>query len=235
MDPVCLLESVNEVLSVNQKALQILGQIMDESKKDSWIFALAVVLCSSFVYNSMSTINHQALEQLQVEDSTEFVNFFPEFIWTVWDFTLELKLHGQPITEDKYLENALKLIPVTTLAQLENSAAIQKADNHYSEQIAQRSELPHRHAAGAAEAHAACEREAPAVFMEHSFKEDKQEFQRNLGNLRGTWKETAEKEQELLNRNCRSTAAGGGSEEKSPEHIVQMMEKWSKKICVLKD
>ncbi|XP_074216293.1 guanylate-binding protein 6-like, partial [Camelus bactrianus] len=27
MDPVCLLESVNEVLSVNQKALQILGEI----------------------------------------------------------------------------------------------------------------------------------------------------------------------------------------------------------------
>ncbi|KAB1251203.1 Guanylate-binding protein 6 [Camelus dromedarius] len=69
----------------------------------------------------MSTINHQALEHLQakssqtpdrVEDSTEFVNFFPEFIWTVWDFTLELQLCGQPITEDEYLENALKLIPV---------------------------------------------------------------------------------------------------------------------------
>ncbi|EPY90199.1 guanylate binding protein 8 [Camelus ferus] len=300
MDPVCLLESVNEVLSVNQKALQILGEISqpvvvvaivgpyhmgksylmnrlagqnhgfplgstlqsetkgiwmwcvphphkpnhtlilldteglgdvgtDESKKDSWIFALAVLLCSSFVYNSMSTINHQALEQLQypsspsyvtelaklirakssqtpdrVEDSTEFVSFFPDFIWTVRDFTLELKLHGQPITEDKYLENALKLIPglrtlvvtyvdtinsgavpclenaVTTLAQLENSAAIQKAANHYSKQMAQRVSFPTDTLQELLEVHVACEREATAVFMEHSFKDDKQEFQKNL-------------------------------------------------------
>ena len=46
-----------------------------------------------------------------VEDSTEFVSFFPDFIWAVRDFTLELKLNGHPITEDQYLENALKLIP----------------------------------------------------------------------------------------------------------------------------
>ena len=45
-----------------------------------------------------------------VGDSIEFVSFFPDFIWTVQDFTLELKLNGDPITEDEYLENALKLI-----------------------------------------------------------------------------------------------------------------------------
>ena len=47
----------------------------------------------------------------KVEDSSEFVSFFPDFIWTVRDFVLELKLDGRPITEDEYLENALKLIP----------------------------------------------------------------------------------------------------------------------------
>lgn len=47
----------------------------------------------------------------EVEDSLEFVSFFPDFIWSVRDFTLELKLNGLPITEDEYLENALKLIP----------------------------------------------------------------------------------------------------------------------------
>ena len=46
-----------------------------------------------------------------VEDSTEFVSFFPDFIWTVRDFMLELELDDCPITEDEYLENALKLIP----------------------------------------------------------------------------------------------------------------------------
>ncbi|XP_027730442.1 guanylate-binding protein 7-like isoform X1 [Vombatus ursinus] len=43
------------------------------------------------------------------EDSAEFVGFFPDFVWTVRDFTLELKLDGHPITPDEYLENALKL------------------------------------------------------------------------------------------------------------------------------
>ncbi|XP_072824395.1 guanylate-binding protein 6 isoform X2 [Vicugna pacos] len=372
MDPICLLENDDELLSVNKEALQILGEISQpvvvvaivglyrtgksylmnrlagfplgstvqsetkgiwmwcvphpckpnhtlvlldteglgdvekgDPKNDSWIFALAVLLCSSFVYNNMNTINHQALEQLHyvteltelirakssqtpdgVEDSTAFVSFFPDFIWTVRDFTLELKVDGQPITEDEYLENALKLIPgknpkaqasnlprerirqffprrkcfvfdwptnnkellaniekvpedqldpkfqeqtnnfcsyiyanartktltegimvtgkrlrtlvvtyvdtinsgavpclenaVTTLAQLENSAAVQKAADHYSEQMAQRVSFPTDTLQELLEAHAACEREATAVFMEHSFKDDKQEFQKNL-------------------------------------------------------
>ncbi|XP_051855994.1 guanylate-binding protein 4-like isoform X3 [Antechinus flavipes] len=99
-----------------------------DSKNDSWIFALAVLLSSTLVYNSMNTINQQALEQMQYvteltklikvksspnaareEESEEFVGFFPDFVWTVRDFTQELKADGCPITSDQYLENALKL------------------------------------------------------------------------------------------------------------------------------
>lgn len=47
----------------------------------------------------------------KIDDSAEFVSFFPDFVWVVRDFTLQLKLDGCPITEDQYLENALKLIP----------------------------------------------------------------------------------------------------------------------------
>ncbi|XP_066232952.1 guanylate-binding protein 6-like [Saccopteryx leptura] len=278
-----------------------------DPKNDLWIFALAVLLSSMFVYNSMGTINHQALEQLhyvteltdliraksspisdgdEVEDSTEFVSFFPDFIWTVRDFTLELKLNGDPITEDQYLENALKLIPgrnpkvqlsnlprecirhyfpkqkcfvfdrptnnkellanieniaeyqldpkfleqtkrfcsyistrartktlregimvtgkrlgtlvvtyvdavnsgavpclenaVTALAQIENSAALQKAAEHYSQQMAQRVSFPTDTLQELLGVHMACEREAIKVFMEHSFKDENQEFQKNL-------------------------------------------------------
>ncbi|KAM9687393.1 guanylate-binding protein 4-like isoform 1-T1 [Trichechus inunguis] len=276
-----------------------------DPKNDSWIFALAVLLSSTFVYNSMSTINHQALEQLhyvtelteliraksssrsdEVEDSTEFVSFFPDFVWAVRDFSLELKLGECPITEDEYLENALKLIPgrnpkiqnsnlprecirhffpkrrcfvfdrptsdknllahveelpeeqldcnfqvqaknfcsyifthaktktlrqgiivtgnrlgtlvetyvdainsgavpclenaVTTLAQRENSAAVQKATNHYSKQMAQCLRLPTDNLQELLEVHAVCEREAIAIFMEHSFKDENQEFQKQL-------------------------------------------------------
>ncbi|NP_001276421.1 guanylate-binding protein 3 isoform X2 [Mus musculus] len=276
-----------------------------DPKNDSWIFALAVLLSSTFVYNSMSTINQQALEQLhfvteltqliraksspredKVKDSSEFVGFFPDFIWAVRDFALELKLNGRPITEDEYLENALKLIQgdnlkvqqsnmtreciryffpvrkcfvfdrptsdkrlllqienvpenqlernfqvesekfcsyiftngktktlrggvivtgnrlgtlvqtyvnainsgtvpclenaVTTLAQRENSIAVQKAADHYSEQMAQRMRLPTDTLQELLTVHAACEKEAIAVFMEHSFKDDEQEFQKKL-------------------------------------------------------
>uniref|UniRef100_A0A8C3WMH3 GB1/RHD3-type G domain-containing protein n=1 Tax=Catagonus wagneri TaxID=51154 RepID=A0A8C3WMH3_9CETA len=46
-----------------------------DSKNDSWIFALAVLLSSIFVYNSMNTINHQALEQLQYPSGSSTTRF----------------------------------------------------------------------------------------------------------------------------------------------------------------
>ncbi|EPY72423.1 hypothetical protein CB1_017090001 [Camelus ferus] len=76
-----------------------------DSKSDSWTFTLAVLLSSCFVYNSMSTINHQALDSDDGEDSADFVSFFPDFVWIVRDFMLELEFDGHPITEDEYLEN----------------------------------------------------------------------------------------------------------------------------------
>ncbi|VTJ61225.1 guanylate-binding protein 6 [Marmota monax] len=279
-----------------------------DPKNDSWIFALAVLLSSTFVYNSMGTINQQALDQLhyvtelteliraksssepdEIEDCTEFVSFFPDFVWTVRDFTLELKFNGEDITEDQYLENALKLIKgngsrvamfnqprecirnffpkrkcfvfdrptnnkehlahiesisedqldpkfqeqtnsfssyiftqakiktlregivvtgnrlgtlvvtyvdtiasgsvpclenaVTTLAQRENSAAVQKAADHYSEQMAQRVQFPTDTLQELLEVHVACEKEAITVFMEHSFKDENQEFQKELAKI----------------------------------------------------
>ena len=73
------------------------------------------------------------------------------------------------------LENA-----VTTLALLENSAAVQKAADHYSEQIAQRLNLPTDTLKELLEVHAACEKEAIDIFMERSFKDDKRMFQKKL-------------------------------------------------------
>ncbi|EPY73518.1 hypothetical protein CB1_002843001, partial [Camelus ferus] len=277
-----------------------------DSKSDSWTFILAVLLSSCFVYNSMSIINHQALEQLQYPSLTGSPGssslsrwkwplrllLLSYIVWTVRDFILELEFDGRPITEDEYLENALRLIPgirtwpgkdpqvqhsnmprekirsffpkrkcfvfdrpvtarkllvhiedvpddqldesfqmqcqdfcsyvfthakaktlgegvtvtggglgmlavayvdtinsgavpclenaVMTLAERENSAAVEKASAHYSEQMAQRVTLPTDTLQGLLEMHAACEREAIAVFMEHSFKDDKREFQKKL-------------------------------------------------------
>ncbi|XFF75941.1 hypothetical protein AB1E18_002160 [Capra hircus] len=99
-----------------------------DNQNDSWIFALAVLLSSTFVYNSIGTINQQAMDQLhyvteltgliraksspdkhEVQDSANFVSFFPDFVWTLRDFSLQLEADGQPITADEYLENSLKL------------------------------------------------------------------------------------------------------------------------------
>uniref|UniRef100_A0A8C8SPE2 GB1/RHD3-type G domain-containing protein n=1 Tax=Pelusios castaneus TaxID=367368 RepID=A0A8C8SPE2_9SAUR len=97
------------------------------TKNDVWIFALAVLLSSTLVYNSKGTIDQYAMDQLYFvseltehirvkaqagdnsEEDTEFIRFFPSFVWAVRDFTLELKIDGQPVTEDQYLEHALSL------------------------------------------------------------------------------------------------------------------------------
>ncbi|XP_061452898.1 guanylate-binding protein 1-like [Rhineura floridana] len=99
------------------------------TQNDSWIFALAILLSSTLVYNSMGTIDQHALEKLhyvteltknikakassvycqEEENSAEFVRFFPDFIWAVRDFTLQLEIEGRIVSDDGYLENALKL------------------------------------------------------------------------------------------------------------------------------
>lgn len=45
----------------------------------------------------------------EVVDDSEFVKFFPSFIWAVRDFTLQRNINGKDATDDEYLEFALKL------------------------------------------------------------------------------------------------------------------------------
>ncbi|XP_067115500.1 guanylate-binding protein 1-like [Osmerus mordax] len=105
-----------------------------DSKNDAWIFSLAILLSSTLVYNSRGTIDNQAVENLQYvtelserikvkspshassseEEEEEggdaqFVQFFPNFVWAVRDFTLDLKIDGKEVTADGYLEHSLEL------------------------------------------------------------------------------------------------------------------------------
>ncbi|XP_050985109.1 guanylate-binding protein 1 isoform X2 [Labeo rohita] len=100
-----------------------------DEKHDTWIFCLAVLLSSTLVYNSLGTIDNTALENLHYvteltenicvkadvgqheDESADFIRVFPSFVWTVRDFTLELKRGDKLITSDEYLEGALKLKP----------------------------------------------------------------------------------------------------------------------------
>ncbi|XP_032752441.1 guanylate-binding protein 6-like [Rattus rattus] len=47
-----------------------------DPRNDDWIFALAVLLSSTLVYNSMSTINNDALEKLQYPSKIQCPIFY---------------------------------------------------------------------------------------------------------------------------------------------------------------
>ncbi|XP_049666225.1 guanylate-binding protein 1-like [Accipiter gentilis] len=101
-----------------------------DTRNDTWIFVLTILLSSTLIYNSRGTIDQMAMDQLhyvvkltdhvklkagpkesedELHDSEKFVLFFPTFIWAVRDFTLQLQVDGKEISEDEYLEEALKL------------------------------------------------------------------------------------------------------------------------------
>ncbi|KAM6330435.1 guanylate-binding protein 1-like [Alca torda] len=101
-----------------------------DTKNDTWIFVLTMLLSSTLIYNSRGTIEQPAVDQLhyvmklteqvrlnaapeqsedELEHSENFAPFSPTFVWTVRDFTLQLEVDGEEISEDEYLENALKL------------------------------------------------------------------------------------------------------------------------------
>ncbi|XP_072505107.1 guanylate-binding protein 2-like isoform X2 [Notamacropus eugenii] len=300
-----------------------------DNKNDTWIFALAVLLSSTFVYNSMGTINQQAMDQVNyvtelserikskstpntdgVENSSDFVTFFPDFVWTVRDFTLELEINGEPITSDEYLEIALKpkkgkpeevkmfnlprqcirqffpkkkcfifdlpthrkklsqleklhdseLEPefveqvesfcfyifqhsnvktlqggikvngprlenliltyveaitsgempcmenaVLALAQIENSAAVQRALTHYEVIMIKRVQFPTETLRELLDIHATCESEAIAVFIKDSFKDVDQKFQKELARqLEAKRDAFCQQNQDESTKQCRS-------------------------------
>ncbi|CAO2600258.1 Guanylate-binding protein 1 [Lemmus lemmus] len=278
-----------------------------DNQNDCWIFALAVLLSSTFIYNSIGTINQQAMDQLHyvteltdliksksspeqsgVDDSANFVGFFPVFVWALRDFSLELEANGKPITADEYLEHSLTLkkgsdkkiksfneprlcirkffpkrkcfvfdrpaqkkylskletvkeedlneefveqvgeftsyifnsanvktlsggiivngprleslvltyvqaicsgeLPcmenaVLTLAQIENSAAVKKAIEHYEEQMNDKVQLPTETLQELLDLQKPIESEAIEIFMKNSFKDVDQKFQKELGAL----------------------------------------------------
>nr|XP_027790883.1 guanylate-binding protein 5-like [Marmota flaviventris] len=99
----------------------------DDDKNDTQIFALAILLSSTFVYNTMNKIDQGAIDLLHNvteltdllrarksldlgdEDADDIVSFFPDMVWTIRDFYLSLEIDGQLMTADEYLENSLKI------------------------------------------------------------------------------------------------------------------------------
>ena len=69
-----------------------------------------LILLLSYVTDLADRIRARSSPDVdEVEDSADFVSFFPDFIWTLRGFSLNLEADGQSITADEYPENSLKL------------------------------------------------------------------------------------------------------------------------------
>jgi len=111
-----------------------LGSVDQHVTFDTQIFSLSILLSSLFVLNTTGPINEHALEQLELvvqmterirvreeakgeggrkESLNTLAAFFPSFLWILRDFSLELRnAQGDPISENEYLEHALRPVPV---------------------------------------------------------------------------------------------------------------------------
>lgn len=100
-----------------------IGGLDEDEDHDIRIFSLAVLLASSFLYNSVGSIDETALQNLSlVTNLTKHItsktngaeegtspDLMPSFTWVVRDFTLQLvDQEGEPITQQDYLEKALE-------------------------------------------------------------------------------------------------------------------------------
>ncbi|NWS76856.1 GBP2 protein, partial [Crotophaga sulcirostris] len=102
--------------------------IQGDSKNDTWIFVLTVLLSNTLIYKSKGSFDQHVLDQLHdamkmaervklktapeksedgLEESAQLVPYFPARVKAVWDFTLQLEKDGKEISADEYLENTL--------------------------------------------------------------------------------------------------------------------------------
>ena len=97
-----------------------LGALDEDQTHDCKIFSLAILLSTCFVYNSVGSIDENAIQSLNmVLNLTDHISKIsrgdsasqselPNFVWVVRDFSLQLiDEKGNNITAKEYLENAL--------------------------------------------------------------------------------------------------------------------------------
>jgi RNase P protein component len=102
-----------------------IGAFDEDQNHDTKIFLFALLLSSYFIYNSMGTIDENAINNLSLiinlsknlhvqadqkaeEDPDELAKYFPRFLWVLRDFSLKLRdEYDNQITPKEYFENAL--------------------------------------------------------------------------------------------------------------------------------
>lgn len=100
----------NDVLVLDTEGIDALDA---ESQHDVRIFAIAVLICSAFAYNSMSHLDEAAVQTLslmtKISQSLEGGGHDPSLYWVLRDFSLQMvDSDGKALKNAEYLEQALQ-------------------------------------------------------------------------------------------------------------------------------
>lgn len=100
----------NDVLVLDTEGIDALDA---ESQHDVRIFAIAVLICSAFAYNSMSHLDEAAVQTLslmtKISQSLEGGGHDPSLYWVLRDFSLQMvDSDGKALKNTEYLEQALQ-------------------------------------------------------------------------------------------------------------------------------
>lgn len=100
----------NDVLVLDTEGIDALDA---ESQHDVRIVAIAVLICSSFAYNSMSHLDEAAVQTLslmtKISQSLEGGGHDPSLYWVLRDFSLQMvDSEGKALKNADYLEQALQ-------------------------------------------------------------------------------------------------------------------------------
>lgn len=100
-----------------------LGSFERDETVDMHIFSLALLLSSMLIYNSMGSIDEQAIASLSLvckltqhvhiksnssNSAAAYAAYFPAFIWVLRDFSLQLEEAGRKTSSRDYLEGCLR-------------------------------------------------------------------------------------------------------------------------------
>ena len=132
-----------------------LGAYDEEINHDSKIFLISILISSLFIYNSIGTIDENALSNLSfilnlskslklkneqninninINEDKELAKYFPILFWVLRDFSLKLEdAEGNPINSNQYLENSLTEQEGTSEIILEKNIIRKKIKNYFIE------------------------------------------------------------------------------------------------------
>jgi hypothetical protein len=117
-----------------------LGSLSATATHDSRVFSLALLLSSTFLYNSCGAINETSLNNMSLVSSIashihlttgkdtsneDLSSCFPKFIWVARDFSLQIvDDNGLPTDATTYFNNALKVAPNCDPAESKNKVRV---------------------------------------------------------------------------------------------------------------